>query len=90
MSKTIIKNHKDISFNVTPYDCVAESRIQNNGVMTKSNIKIPKGTNYKISGINQKNGYSFCVAFNLPNRIKYSSTMCFNSKEDALKAGWNV
>lgn len=85
-----MRDHLTISINVSPVEVTASSRVRKDGTMTNSNIKIPKGTMYKIHKIDRSKGFSIDVDFHLPNRIPYGSHLEFESELEARNAGWNI
>lgn len=88
----LTKDFITISSNLSPIDVKASSRIQKNGIITKSNIDIPKGTVYSIYKKihNQDGSISLSVSFSIENRIPYSADLTYNSINEARDAGWDV
>jgi hypothetical protein len=88
---SILKDHLSVSHNRTPYEVQASSRIQRNGVMTKSNKLFSANTEYKIkSAFSSDNKYILSIYFEEEGKIPYGTDLEFESREDALAKGWNV
>ena len=89
---SIANDYITASQNVTRINVNADHRIQHNKKETKSNIEIPLGTCYSIykKNHNLDGSIEFSVSFDMKDRIPYSTTMKYDSIEEARKDGWNV
>lgn len=85
----------DVSFtsgNVTTKEFNATSRVQKNGIMTKSSVVIPAHTPYSVFSKRHNNDGSitFSVEYELEGRIPHASEFTYESRDKALEDGWNV
>lgn len=85
----------DVSFtsgNLTTKDFQANSRVQKNGIMTKSSVLIPAGTQYKVfrKRHNPDGSVTFSVEYKLEGRIPHASDFTYESREKAIEDGWNI
>lgn len=89
---SIANDYITASQNVTRINVNADHRIQHNGTETKSSVEIPTGTCYSIykKNHNPDGSIEFSVSFDMEGRIPYSTTMKYDSIEEARKDGWNL